>query len=68
MFVKKEGFLLMLEKGFNPFFPPFYFTQDKKLFWGRLFVRKVLAKMPLRSLMSKNSLKKLINKGAASQF
>jgi len=40
MFVKKEGFLLTLEeKGFNPFFPPFYFTQDKKLFWGPLQLR-----------------------------
>ena len=33
----------------------------KKLFWEPLFVRKVLAKMPFRLLMSKNSSQSLIN-------
>lgn len=46
MFVKKEGFLLTLEKGFNPFFPPFYFTQDKKLFWGPLQLRMTTTVQP----------------------
>jgi len=32
MFVKKEGFLLTLEKGFNPFFPPSISLKIKSCF------------------------------------
>ena len=33
----------------------------KRVFWGPLFVKNVLAKMPLNTLMSKSSLKSLRN-------